>query len=127
MKKPRKKSFTVLGITVLLMVIAQYPAFSPWWGFVIPVLIFGVVISLLGWQVPGFTIGFAAGFLLWAAASAFFSWQSHDILLERIARQFPAPVILVPAAAGVVGGLVTGLALYTGKSILTKKARPLPF
>jgi hypothetical protein len=93
----------------------------PWWSFVIPVLLFGTGIAYGKWKVPVFPLGFIAGFIVWFGGNFYFNEGSAGLIIERLAHWAGLPVIFVFIAAGITGGLVAGLALYTGKVMLFYK------
>jgi hypothetical protein len=92
----------------------------PWWSFIIPVLSLGIATGVMQWRVSGFLIGFLCGFFIWLGGNLYFHFAYNGQLLEKIGT---APKIIVLLVSGLVGGLLTGLALYTGRSIaINKKA-----
>lgn len=108
--------FVVIAINILTGVVAVLP----WWSFVVPVLLSGMALPYLRWNVSSFPVGFLSGFLVWLLANAFFDMAYHG-MLAKIGLLLSVQKIVVLLAAGLIGGLLNGLALYTGKSILTAK------
>lgn len=87
----------------------------PWWSFVVPVLALGAVIGYRQWQVASFSTGFLAGFITWCVTNACFMIARNNHVLNKIGLLIGMPGIVVLVISGLIGGLLTGLALYTGK------------
>ncbi len=124
MKKNRidaMKTVAVLGPGLVLLRAVEW---LPWWSFVVPVVALGGLITRRGWQVPCFGVGFGAGFAVWAGAYLYFHARYHGAILSRTG---PLSLVLVLAAVGLVGGLLTGLALHGGKSLVLKPEKEHPF
>ena len=119
MNKKSTLFYNLITVVILVTVILLFETVSvfPWWGFVIPVIIVGMVITKLKWQVKSFTIGFLSGFLIWFGASFYFDSVFNGIVMSKVGSLLSINKIVVMILSGLVGGLVMGLALYTGKSI----------
>ena len=118
MKKKRSNNIKTLLITISLLLVAQMIDRLPWWSFVIPVLAFGVLISVKKWEISAFGIGFVAGFLVWLGANLYFDMTLGGIALDKIGLMLSVPKLIVMLISALIGGLLTALALYTGKFIL---------
>jgi hypothetical protein len=118
MKKNNKDTLKVILIIVAIVLLTNCMQHAYWWVFVIPVIILGVFISLCGWKVYAFPVGFLAGFFIWFGANLYFDQVSNGIVLNKIGLLIAMPKVIVMVIAGIIGGLITGLALYTGKSII---------
>ena len=94
----------------------------PWWAFVVPVAMLGIVITLLKWKVSSFLIGFLGGFLVWFGGNLYFHIAFEGRILSKLGSTAELIILL---ASGLMGGLLTGLALYTGKSIVHNKKAEL--
>ncbi|HEX9508906.1 MAG TPA: hypothetical protein VF939_00380 [Puia sp.] len=127
MNKYQKENLKTIFLALAVILLTGLPDLFPWWTFLIPVLALGAIVTLRKWQVSAFSTGFAAGFIVWFGANMYFSYHYHDIILRKIGSMLNAPRIAVLLMAGVIGGLLTGLALYTGKAIVSKKIQQLPF
>jgi hypothetical protein len=121
MKKNLDPLKTLL-LLFLVIVAVKMIAALPWWSFVIPVILLGMFITARKWKVRTFTTGFLAGFLLWAGANLYFHLSFSGIILGRIEA---GPRVLVLLLSGVVGGLLTGFALYTGRSMMQDRKAEL--
>jgi apolipoprotein N-acyltransferase len=113
----RKKLYrdTGLMLIVLLLLAGTGPIEKlPWWSFVIPVMLLGIYVGIRGWDIPCFCIGFVAGFIVWAGAG----WWLDLAFSGRILNRMGIPVyLLILTLSGLLGGLLTGLAMHTGKSV----------
>ena len=114
---------TLLIAAALILLTRQIPSF-PWWSYAIPVLVLGIILSIAGWKVAGFPIGFLAGFIIWAGGNLYFDLRLDGIVLHKIAILFSIPKIVLIIASGLIGGLMTGLALYAGTIVLTNGRTP---
>jgi hypothetical protein len=100
----------------------------PWWGFVVPVIALGIVIAWQSWHVAAFSVGFVCGFITWLTANWYFDMHSNSVLLSRVGVLFSVGKAVLLLASGVIGGVLTGLALFTGKAFLSKRERrPISF
>jgi hypothetical protein len=119
-RKPLSNILAVLICIVLIVLTRLVDAF-PWWSFVIPVLVFGAVISLREWKVSGFLAGFLAGFIIWFGVNLFYDAQNGGLMMDRVAQLISVPKLVMLLISGLLGGLLSGLALYTGKGLLSPK------
>lgn len=121
MKKKTRDNIKTALLLILLIILTRLIDILPWWSFVIPVLIFGIVIRLKKWEVSGFMVGWLSGFLLWIGANMFFDATLQGDVLYKIGLLLSVPKIIVLLVSGIIGGLLTGLALYTGRAIVYKQ------
>ncbi|HEY0066292.1 MAG TPA: hypothetical protein VGB46_02980 [Flavisolibacter sp.] len=121
-RKPINNILAVL-ICIALIVLTRLIDALPWWSFVIPVLIFGGVISVLRWGVSGFLTGFLAGFIIWFGVNSFYDAQNGGLMMGRVAQLISVPKLVMLLLSGLLGGLLSGLALYTGKGLLSLKPK----
>lgn len=112
-------------ILLILLIITGYliNIVLPWWGIAITGLILGFQMK----PKPGaaFGYGFLALFLLWGGQALYIHFANDGILSTRIAEMLgvgsPYLVVLI---TGVLGGLVSGLAVLSGalfKTVFDKK------
>ncbi len=100
---------------LLLLIITAYliNLVLPWWGIAITGLALGFQLKPKSGK--AFGIGFLALFLLWGGQTLYIHFANEGILSTRIAEMLqvgsPWLVILV---TGVIGGLVSGLAVLSG-------------
>src|SRR4051812_7862795 len=111
-----KNNIIVFTLCVLLICITQQFSVLPWWSFVIPILLLGAVFSYKGWRISAFSAGALAGFLVWSGGNLYSDIISHGLVLDKIALLLSVPKIILVLAAGIAGGLLTGIALFTGQA-----------
>ena len=118
MKKNRMNSLKMSLLLSLLIVATKMIEGIPWWSFVVPVLGLGIVLTLKKWKAAFFLTGFLTGFIVWIAATLYFHFSFSGDLLQRIG---PRPALILLLGGGLVGGLLTGLAFYTGKALVADR------
>lgn len=123
MKARFKQDGFVVIICGIVMVLLGNVDSLPWWTYLVPLLIVGYVLALLKLNSNAFALGFIAGFLIWFGGNYLFDIKYNGNILIKLAGLLSVPKISLLLAAGVIGGLITGLALYVGKNIL-KDAGP---
>lgn len=102
-------------ILLLLLLITAYliNLILPWWGFAITGFALGFQMKPTNGK--AFGIGFLALFLLWSGQALYIHFANDGILSTRIAEMLtigsPYLVILI---TGCIGGLVSGLAVFSG-------------
>jgi hypothetical protein len=118
MKKNAFYNIKTMLIIIILVVLIRMIGILPWWSFVIPVIILGMVITFRAWHVSGFIVGFLSGLITWIGVNLYFDLTSNGIILNRIGLLLMMPKIIVILISGLIGGILTGLALYTGQNIM---------
>lgn len=117
LKNNMRNNATTLLLVVATLLLSRAPEDLPWWFFTIPIMLLGAVLSRWKWGVPGFGVGFAAGFLVWLGAHLYFDLTGNGLVMEKLGQLFTVGKVIVLVASGLIGGLLTGLALYTGNSL----------
>ncbi|MEP1152419.1 MAG: hypothetical protein ABJH08_11885 [Balneola sp.] len=108
-------------ILLLLLIITGYliNLVLPWWGIAITGLVLGFQMKPKSGK--AFGIGFLALFLLWGGQALYTHLVNDGILSTRIAEMLGVgSPLLVVLITGVLGGLISGLAVLSG-SLLTNK------
>lgn len=121
MKKKTRDNIKTAFILIPVIILTRLISTLPWWIFVIPVLALGVIVTLKKWEISGFSIGWLCGFLIWIGANLFFDTMLDGDILFKIGLLLSVPKIIVLLVSGIIGGLLTGLALYTGKAAVYKQ------
>jgi hypothetical protein len=124
MKTKRMETIKSLLILIAVILISRAVNIFPWWGFVIPVIISGIILKSKEWDISFFGTGFLAGFLIWTIANFYFDQVFPGDILSNVGKLLFIPKFLVILISGIIGGLISGLAFYTGKSILAEKSVP---
>ena len=114
---------TIIYILIIIVTCALVQSVSvlPWWTFVIPVFLIGILMSKKEVNKMPFFTGFLAGFILWVAATFFFHLRYGGRTLEVIPSliNFKKPVAVI--IIGLIGGLITGLSLLSGYMLFKKE------
>ena len=112
-------------ILLILLIITAYliNLVLPWWGIAITGLILGFQLKPKSGTAFGY--GFLALFLLWGGQALYIHFANGGILSTRIAEMLGVgSPILVVLITGILGGLVSGLAVLSGtllKNSLSQK------
>ncbi len=115
-------SVLIIATTTLLI---QLITILPWWSFVIPACMLGVMLPFRKWQMPSFAAGFIAGCLVWVGTTLFFNTYYAGKIMDKVALMIGLPQILLIVIIGIIGGILTGLAVYTGQCIKLKTVRKI--
>lgn len=106
------------GCLIPLILLVRMIDSIPWWSFAVVVLLFGVVVTLLQWRFAAFTVGFVAGFLVWAGANIYYSMTLSGSVFSQLGQMLYLPGFLIIPISSILGGLITGIALYTGRALV---------
>jgi len=120
MKKNRLDNIKAFGCLLLLVPLAMMINGIPWWSFVIAVTLFGTIITICKWKVAAFSIGFLAGLVVWIGTNLYYHMIFGGTVFEKLGQVLFIPGFVVFLLSGVIGGLLTGLALYTGQSVVKR-------
>jgi hypothetical protein len=118
-----QKSMMKFLVAILLTALLSYISglFLPWWGIAIAALLVAVLVPQA--PVSSFFAGFLGVFLLWAGMAFWFDAGNEGILSGKIANILPlgGNGILLILVTGLIGGLVGGMAAFTGKQLRVVK------
>jgi hypothetical protein len=113
------------GVILCILIISfELMGGLPWWSFSIPVFLFGVLVKKKKWRISAIPVGFFAGFTVWVAATLFFHLYFGGTGLDKIAHIISISKVPLILLSGVIGGLITGVSFYCGKSILSHYSGP---
>ncbi len=103
----------MLLFILILLASLVFQLFLPWW--VIAPIAFGLAFWKSASGRHAFLAGFAAAFVLWFIASYIPHYRNEGILTFKVAQLLglPAPFLVLIVTA-LVGGLVGGLAAWSG-------------
>jgi hypothetical protein len=118
------KKILVLAILIAVSVLFHMIAFFPWWCFTIPVFLLGIVLPLKKWRVQSFFWGFAAGFFEWLGCTIYFEIIHKGEIMEMLAETISLNFYLLHIFVGFIGGLLVGLAFYSG--FLLRQGKEFP-
>jgi hypothetical protein len=119
MKKKITDNIKALLITAILILLVRKASSLPWWCFVLPLLPAGMAMAYKDWKAAFFATGFLAGFLIWIGANLYFEYTGNGIVLDKTAQLLHISRTMVLLGAGVIGGLLSGLSLFTGATIMS--------
>lgn len=91
----------------------------PWWSFLIPIFILGLILPLKKWNIQAFMYGFTAGALVWISATLYFENKYTGEIIFTISEIIETPIVILYAAIGLMGGILTGLSFYAGYLLRT--------
>jgi hypothetical protein len=108
--------FCVIGVIYLMGI----TPFLPWFTFVIPLNILGIIFGLKN-KDNLFTIGFLAGFITWFSLNYIYFLNSNGVLLHKTSSLVQSRPIYILLLSGLIGGVLSGLSLYTGSLFINQK------
>ena len=121
MKRLNSDNAKMTVILLILIPVVKMIDYLPWWAFVVPVLALGIVAAWRKWQVAAFQVGFLCGLITWLVGNLYLDARFNGVLLDKIGVLFSVSRPVVLLTSGIIGGLLTGLALFTGKTIFFKQ------
>lgn len=125
MKKDRVDNIKAFACLLILVPLAMMIKGMPWYSFLIVVSLFGFIITLYKWKVAAFSIGFLSGLVVWIGANIYYHMIFGGSVFAKLAQVMFIPEFVVLLLSGVTGGLLTGLALYTGQSAVKRVEKPI--
>jgi hypothetical protein len=117
------KKIINLLILVFVSIGVQILTFLPWWSFLVSVFILGIVLPLEKWRVSSFRSGFVAGFLVWFLSTLYFEVTYKGEIINKMIRIISVSNFVIYIIIGCIGGLLTGLAFYSGFLLRKGKER----
>ena len=122
MKKSKFIKLLVFFVAIVLIVIAGMISSLPWWSFTVPLFLLGVFIDHCQWVIKSFWTGALAGFLTWGGALIFYEQKYDSMILKKIGEVMSVDKMVLVLLSGCIGGVLAGLALYTGTKVFGKRA-----
>lgn len=118
MKKKIQRAISVTPAATLLMLLSGALLPYPWWSFIIPLILLGAALKWRRQHFYYFLSGFLAGFIVWTGANFYYDATLHGTVFQRMGQVIGMPPFVVPLLSGLAGGLLGGLALYTGSAFV---------
>ncbi|MBL7728001.1 MAG: hypothetical protein JNM68_09960 [Dinghuibacter sp.] len=115
------KTLIYIVAIALTCVLFQSLTMLPWYTFVIPCFFIGVYMGKKEVNKMPFFTGFLAGFLVWAGATVFFEMRFGGNSLNVMAGLLGMNKIVTLLLIGLVGALLTGLAVLSGYMLFKKE------
>jgi len=106
-----------MTLVLVLSLVTKSIGGLPWWVFTIPTVMLGFVLTIRKWLPAGFIIGAAAGFMVWFGTGLYYGVSPASGVLHKVGALFSVPAFVVVVISGLIGGVLTGLSLYSGKCI----------
>lgn len=122
MKKSLLIKLVVLLVAMLVIMLFGMISDLPWWSFTCPLFLLGMLVERYQWSTKSFWIGALAGFLVWGGAMIFYERKYDSMILKKIAEAMSVDKMVLVLISGCIGGILAGLALYTGTKIFGKRA-----
>jgi hypothetical protein len=101
-------------IVILVNLLSQWYIEYPWWAYIVPVFVCGLILSYFLPKKSYALIGFVSGFITWVFMNWYFDWMWKGVILGKISAMFGLPTVFVLVIAGCIGGVLSALALYSG-------------
>lgn len=100
----------ILTVSICVQLINVFP----WWTFLIPCFILGVILPFYEWKVSSFVSGVASGFLVWFFSMMYFEMYYDGEIMQRTAEIIGFSYVVILLISGLIGGILTGLSVYSG-------------
>jgi len=107
-------------IACLLLVISGLWHRLPWWSFIVPLFALGAIASYNGHKAAFFRIGFLAGIFVWLVLISWYNYIYLGDTLSLIGAFIGMHKTVVILLSSLIGGLLSGLAIYAGASLFLK-------
>jgi hypothetical protein len=108
------KKIITLAVLIIVLIIMGMLDFLPWWSFLIPIFLLGVFLPFQKLKIYPFLWGFIAGFLVWFLYTVYLEMTYKGEIMQSVAKIMKVKPYLLHLSIGVIGGLLTGLGLYSG-------------
>lgn len=108
-------------LNLIASIIIENMSFLPWWSFLIMSFLMGLIYTNKEKTIRPFMVGFVSGFSNWFLASLFFHFTYDGILMNKVAHIFFVPDFVLFFTIGIIGGILNGLACFSGYSLFVKK------
>ncbi|WP_340064881.1 hypothetical protein [Ascidiimonas aurantiaca] len=107
-------------LACLLIIISGLWHQLPWWSFVVPLFLLGALTSFNRYKAAFFRIGFLAGMLVWLLLTSWYNYIYLGDILSIIGTFIGMHKTIVILLSSLMGGLLSGLAMYAGASLFLK-------
>lgn len=118
------RNLIATGTVILIILIMGAIPYVPWWLFTLPVFLLGIIAGLKKWNIASFLSGFGGGFIAWFGGSFYYGSIKNPVIIGRVASLMGLPPVVVLTVSGIIGGVLAGLALYSGKKIFSTRDVP---
>lgn len=111
-------------LIAIITIVVQALGVLPWWSYLVFTAIFGVIMPFKGIKISSFFCGFWAGASVWIGATLFFQAKLEGDMIPIFADIFSINSEVLLLVIGFIGGLLTGLSVYTGALFRKGKVKP---
>lgn len=116
-----RNNIIYIGLNLVLSVIIENITVLPWWSFLVTTILMSLFCTMKRIKIRSFLSGFISGFLNWFGATIFFHNMYDGQLMDRVSEIFYMPTFLFVIVIGIIGGLLNGLASYTGYAVIAEE------
>ena len=113
-------NLTLVIVLITLSLLTPLLPDSTWWLFLIPCFLTGILFAYRKKVIAPLIYGFIAGFIVWVGATLYFHLKYAGDSITLMANLFGIPIMIFFVLIGCIGGLLTGLSIYSGYSLLKK-------
>lgn len=118
MKENVKYNLMILLLTVGILLLTRIITVFPWWSFVLPIFILGIVIQKKKWKVNSFWMGFLAGFIVWFGVTCYFDLKNQSLILNKMGLLLSINKYALMLISAGLSGLLCSLSIYSGTKLL---------
>ena len=119
MNKTIKTIFLILLVSSIILITSIFNNL-PWWSFVIPCIILGVIFPFKRYGLPSFLIGFIAGFLVWNFTHLYYDFALDIKIIDKISSILDYSKLTILIFSSLIAGVLSGLAVLTGDRMFLK-------
>ena len=114
---------TILIVFLVFILFSIQIQWFPWWTHIVPIVLAGALASYFNWNIPVFSIGFITGFITWCGMNIYYNQMYSGQLFDKLGRLANINQLIVLLISGIIGGMLTGLALFTGEKLFIHSDR----
>lgn len=119
MNKAIKAIFLILLVSLIILTTSIFNNL-PWWSFVIPCVILGVIFPFQKDGLSPFLNGFIAGFLVWSLTHLYYDITLETRIIAKVASVLDFSKLTIFIFSGLMSGILSGLALYMGEKMFVR-------
>ena len=109
-------SLALSGIIFLTCLIKSIP----WWSFIIPSVLFGLLFPFHKMKFHSFPLGFFSGFSTWLFSSMIIYKVKEANNIVKIGNVFHIPFEAIFLVTAIIGGVLVGLSVYVGSLVVKR-------
>lgn len=121
LKNNLMKNIIWLLINFILITASQLIFTRFWWNFLPISIVTGIVCGYINVPVKAFGIAFISGFISWLGGTIYYHFNFAGDMLVKTGQMFLMPKWLFILFIGLLGGLLNGLAFYSGYAVAKQR------